>query len=172
MGCEYCEKDAVHRCSVCGRTLCAEHAKLQTVCPSCIKKNSKRYNIDNALPAKDKEKNSIFVTELKVGRPSLDISTVKTRGSEFIESTTVRRSAPCGSTWYIAKKLLGAETKTETLYDTVAKAHHSYPCTATMAVDPEAKEPILHIAGYIIRQQVEKALKQARMAASRKNTNR
>lgn len=61
MSCEYCEKDAVYRCSVCGRTLCVEHAKLQTVCPSCIKKNSKRYNIDNALPAKDKEKIREFV---------------------------------------------------------------------------------------------------------------
>jgi hypothetical protein len=28
-----------------------------------------------------------------------------------------------------------------------------------MAVDPETEEPILHIAGYIIREEVEKALK-------------
>lgn len=113
-------------------------------------------------PSKDKPTISRFVTELKVGRPSLEISTVSNRGSKFIECTTVRRSAPCGSTWYIAKKLLGIETKTETLHDAVAKAHHSYPCTATMAIDPEAKEPILHMAGYIIREEVQKALKRAR----------
>jgi len=40
-------------------------------------------------------------------------------------------------------------------------AHHSYPCTATMNVDPEVKEPILHIGGYIIRKEVEKALERA-----------
>jgi hypothetical protein len=27
-----------------------------------------------------------------------------------------------------------------------------------MAVDPEAKEPILHIGGYMIREEVERAL--------------
>jgi ribosomal protein S18 acetylase RimI-like enzyme len=64
MSCEYCEKDAVYRCGVCGRALCAEHVKLQTVCPSCTRKNSKRYNIDNALPAKDKEKIREFVRRL------------------------------------------------------------------------------------------------------------
>ena len=60
----------------------------------------------------------------------------------------------------MAKKLIGAKVRTEILYDAIAKAHHSYPCTATMAVDPEAKEPILHIGGYVIREEVEKALEE------------
>jgi hypothetical protein len=64
----------------------------------------------------------------------------------------------------VARKLIGVETKREILYDAVAKAHHSYPCTATMSVDPEAKEPILHIGGYIIREEVEKALEKAEAA--------
>jgi hypothetical protein len=33
-----------------------------------------------------------------------------------------------------------------------------------MNVDPEAKEPILHIGGYTIREEVEKALGQAKKA--------
>ena len=113
-------------------------------------------------PAEDKPIISRFVTELKVGRPSLEISTGNRGKYEVIDSTIVRRSAPCGSTWYVARKSVGVETKREILYDAVAKAHHSYPCTATMAVDPEVKEPILHIGGYIIREEVEKALKQGR----------
>ena len=104
---------------------------------------------------------SRFVNEFKVGRPSLEVSIVNKGGREFIGSTMVRRSAPCGSTWYVARKLVGAEVEKESLYDAVAKAHHSYPCTATMAVDPEAKEPILHIGGYIIREEVERALERA-----------
>jgi len=79
-----------------------------------------------------------------------------------VEAAVVRRSAPCGSTWYVARKLIGVETKREILYDAIAKAHHSYPCTATMNVDPEVKEPILHIGGYIIREEVEKALEKAK----------
>lgn len=114
------------------------------------------------LPSEDKPVVSRFVTELKIGRPLLEISTAKKGDTTTIESTNVKRSAPCGSTWYVAKKLIGTDTRKETLYDAVAKAHHSYPCTATMAVDPETEEPILHIGGYIIREEVEKALKMNR----------
>ena len=110
-------------------------------------------------PSENKPAISRFVNELKVGSPLLKISTAKRDKHEVIDSTIVRRSAPCGSTWYVAKKLIGVETKTEILYDAIAKAHHSYPCTATMSTDPEAKEPILHIGSYIIREEVDKALK-------------
>jgi hypothetical protein len=103
---------------------------------------------------------SRLVTELNIGRPLLEISTARRSCSKVIESATVRRSAPCGSTWYIARKLTGVETTQGILRDAIAKAHHSYPCTATMGVDPEAKEPILHIGGYIIREAVENALNQ------------
>jgi len=112
-------------------------------------------------PVEEKPIISRFVTELNVGRPSLEISTVKRGKLEVIDSVIVRRSAPCGSTWYVARKLIGVETERGILYDAVAKAHHSYPCTATMSVDPEVKEPILHIGGYIIREEVEKALRHA-----------
>lgn len=106
---------------------------------------------------------SKFVSELKVGRPLIEISTAKTGKREVIDSAIVRRSAPCGSTWYVARKLMGVDIRREILYDAIAKAHHSYPCTATMNVDPELKEPILHIGGYIIRGEVEKALNLAKV---------
>ena len=111
-------------------------------------------------PTEDKPHISRFIVELNVGRPSLEISTADRGKDEATESITVRRSAPCGSTSYVAKKLIGAEVRTEILYDAIAKAHHSHPCTATMAVDPEAKELILHIGGYAIREEVEKALEE------------
>ena len=110
-------------------------------------------------PVKDKPVISRFANELNIGRPSLEIATVRRGKAEVIGSTVVRRSAPCGSTWYIAKKLIGVETKREIFYDAIAKAHHSYPCTASMNIDPELKEPILHVGGHIIREEVENALK-------------
>jgi len=45
MRCEYCEKDPVYKCSVCGRLLCAEHVKLRNVCPSHLKKAELVYTI-------------------------------------------------------------------------------------------------------------------------------
>jgi hypothetical protein len=117
-------------------------------------------------PSQDKPVVSRFVNEMRVGRPWLEIMMVKHGKSEVVESAMVRHSAPCGSTWYIAKKLLGVDTRKDLLYDATAKAHHSYPCTATMEIDPEAKEPILHLGGYTIREEVEKAISRQRSYAS------
>ena len=92
----------------------------------------------------------------------LEITLAMVDKKEVIECAVVRRSAPCGSTWYIARKLAGVSTEKEALYDAVAKAHHSYPCTATMNTDPETKEPILHIGGFTIREEVDKAIEKER----------
>ena len=101
---------------------------------------------------------SRFIQEFKIGKPSLRITAERRNELKVIQSVAVERSAPCGSTWYIAKKLIGNEVQKDEIRDVVAKAHHSYPCTATMAVDPEIEEPILHKAGYLIREAVEEQL--------------
>lgn len=113
-------------------------------------------------PEKDKPTIARFIAETKVGRPLLEITLTTIGKDEVIECAVVRRSAPCGSTWYIARKLAGVSTRQDALYDAIAKAHHSYPCTATMNTDPETKEPILHIGGFTIREEVDKALEKAR----------
>jgi len=109
-------------------------------------------------PAEAKPLVSSFVQEFKIGKPSLRIVTEKRDLSRVVQRVVVERSAPCGSTWYVAKKLIGEEVRKEGIRDVVAKAHHSYPCTATMAVDPEIEEPILHKAGFLIREAVENQL--------------
>ncbi|MFH0748591.1 MAG: DUF166 family protein [Candidatus Bathyarchaeota archaeon] len=102
---------------------------------------------------------SSFVKELKVGKPALKITTEKLMDREVIRGVVVNQSAPCGSTWYVARKLLGCEVQKDKIRDIVAKAHHSFPCTATMSTDPEIGEPILHKAGYTIREAVESQLR-------------
>jgi len=109
-------------------------------------------------PRKDKPLTSRFVHDFKIGRPRLEIVTGTKGELKTVEGVVVQRSAPCGSTWYIARKLVGIEVSRELIRDVVAKAHHSYPCTATMATDPELGEPILHKAGYLIREEVERNL--------------
>jgi thymidylate synthase len=114
------------------------------------------------VPETDKPTIARFIEETKVGRPLLEITLATVDRKEVIECAVVRRSAPCGSTWYVARKLAGVSTKQEELYDAIAKAHHSYPCTATMNTDPETKEPILHIGGFTIREEVDKAIEKER----------
>jgi thymidylate synthase len=113
-------------------------------------------------PQPDKPTIARFIEETKVGRPLLEVTLRMVDKKEVIECAIVRRSAPCGSTWYVARKLAGVSTKQEELYDAISKAHHSYPCTATMNTDPETKEPILHIGGFTIREEVDKAIAKER----------
>ena len=72
------------------------------------------------------------------------------------------RSAPCGSTWYIARKIIAC--KVEDLPDIISKAHHTYPCTASMTQDPELNDTILHRAGYIILEAVYEGIRDAEAA--------
>lgn len=131
-----------------------------------IAENCRNLNLEFAFPkpfcalepVEDKPLVSKFVRHFKIGRPLLEIVSEKRGGKKEIEGVIVKRSAPCGSTWYVAKKLLGTEVRRDLIRDVVAKAHHSYPCTATMATDPKTGEPILHKAGYIIREEVERHL--------------
>jgi len=88
------------------------------------------------------------------GKPELEIETM----NGVIREVRVKRGAPCGSTWFIAEKLVGVGTSPPKVRDEIAKAHHVYPCLASMTVDPELGDTILHRSQYIIRDAVEKAL--------------
>jgi len=56
MSCEYCGKDAIYKCSVCGRLLCMEHIKLRTVCPFCIQETTLEYTINKVASNKERDK--------------------------------------------------------------------------------------------------------------------
>jgi hypothetical protein len=59
----------------------------------------------------------------------------------------VLRSAPCGSTWFIAKQLAGVEVENKReRYERISKSHHAYPCTASMEKNREIGDTILHRA--------------------------
>ena len=103
-----------------------------------------------------------FVRRYQIGRPIVEVSLLGNRISEV----RVLRSAPCGSTWYVAQQIKwSAADDLESLEQVISKAHHGYPCTASMETDPELKDTILHKSGYIIREAVEDALAATRKQA-------
>lgn len=99
-----------------------------------------------------------LVKRYAIGKPVVE---VEVRGG-FIANANVVRSAPCGSTWYVTQQIRGK--KISEIEEAVAVAHHSYPCTASMEVDPEIGDTILHKAGYIIREAVKSAISRALLA--------
>ena len=104
-----------------------------------------------------------FLTEAGIGDPLIDVTVQKSReGKDHILAANVVRTAPCGSTWFVAKRLLGLEPDQSDIRERISEAHHSYPCTGSMERDSELGDTVLHKGGYIIRDAVEDAFKRSR----------
>lgn len=86
-----------------------------------------------------------FIKEFRVGRPLLNL---RIDNNNVIREATVEISAPCGNTYFVAKNIIG-KTADKKLNEWVAKYWHSYPCVASMKMDPELGDTILHKGGYI-----------------------
>jgi ribosomal protein S18 acetylase RimI-like enzyme len=50
------EEGAVYRCTVCGRLLRAEHAKLRTICPACVRKAVLEFEVGKVTTEREREK--------------------------------------------------------------------------------------------------------------------
>ncbi|MEJ8542584.1 DUF166 family protein [Methanothermobacter wolfeii] len=86
----------------------------------------------------------------RLGRPLLEI-----RSGARIGSVRVKRSAPCGSTFYIADELSGSAPEDAEIL--AGEKLHNYPCLASMDTDPGFGDTHLHIAGYLTREAVKRA---------------
>lgn len=76
---------------------------------------------------------------------------------ERIKGGRTLRSAPCGSTYFVVENLRG-----ERVQDAEERAgilHHNYPCLATMNIDWQFQDTLMHRAGYLVKDAVKRALK-------------
>lgn len=87
------------------------------------------------------------------GVPEVEIAVEADR----VQEARVIRSAPCGSTYFVAEELKG--TKTMDAEEKSGILHHNYPCLATMNVDWQFHDTLMHRAGYFTKQAVHRALK-------------
>ncbi|MDI7261393.1 MAG: DUF166 family protein [Thermodesulfobacteriota bacterium] len=99
-------------------------------------------------------KNELILEFVKsFGRPEVKIEFEK----EKVEEVRVIRDAPCGNTRYVAEHLIGTHMK-----DAVESSgilHHNHPCMATMVMDAELGDTLMHHAGLQVKMAVEEALK-------------
>ncbi len=101
-----------------------------------------------------------FIEKFRIGRPLIEVETeTAASGEHTISKARVLRSSPCGATWYICRKLVGTRVEAEAVAEVVARAHHTYPCTASMVMDRETGDTFLHAGGRIARESVFEALR-------------
>jgi ribosomal protein S18 acetylase RimI-like enzyme len=56
MRCVRCSENAICKCSVCGKPICAEHIKLRPICNTCFTKSAEKYIVERALLLRDQKK--------------------------------------------------------------------------------------------------------------------
>ncbi len=110
-----------------------------------------------------KEHNFIyeFIDYFKIGVPR--VSFLLSKDGKSIEDSCILQSAPCGSSYYVCQQLKAkyfenGESRDISLNERISKAHHAYPCNASMDQDSMLKDSILHVGGYLIRNAIRREL--------------
>jgi hypothetical protein len=97
-----------------------------------------------------------FCERFSVGVPTLRI---RLAGGK-VAAVEVLRGSPCGLTHFVGEQLVGLPAD-DSLPEKAGQLHHSYPCLASMGLDPATGETIMHASLYLIRERVADALRRA-----------
>jgi hypothetical protein len=74
-----------------------------------------------------------------------------------ITNIDVQRDAVCGCARYVAEKLIGASVgDAET---NAGLAHHHFPCLASMGIDTDFGDTLMHISGNLMKDQIAAQIK-------------
>jgi len=89
------------------------------------------------------------------GKPEFSILVDPLRRT--ITSIEVKRDAVCGCARYVAQKLVGISVD-EAEYE-AGMAHHHYPCLASMGIDVDFSDTLLHVSGNILKDNIGEQVK-------------
>ena len=92
------------------------------------------------------------------GRPEVEVEFYED-DRHRVGKVTVKREAPCGSTRFVAERLAGAWFREAP--EQAGLLHHQFPCLATMVVDREFEDTLMHRAGNMLKQTVQQSIKDA-----------
>jgi hypothetical protein len=77
--------------------------------------------------------------------------------SRLISSIDVKRDAVCGCARYVAQQLIGLSVNEAE--EKAGLAHHHYPCLASMGIDSDFGDTLMHISGNIMRDKIGEQIK-------------
>jgi len=128
--------------------------------PFCsLSKEQNQYNQPGFHITKNHQNIDEFIDYFRIGAPVVSLKLSK--NGKTIEDGTIIRSAPCGSTFFIVQQLHSTDFgngEEISLNERISKAHHSFPCSASMDQDSQLKDSILHVGGYLVRNAIRKEL--------------
>jgi hypothetical protein len=103
------------------------------------------------------EHNSPLIAEFAryFGKPEFSIQVDPE--ARKITSVEVKRDAVCGCARYVAQKLVGVSVD-EAEFE-AGMAHHHFPCLASMGIDVDFNDTLLHISGNIMKENVANEIK-------------
>ena len=84
------------------------------------------------------------------GRPSFDIQVGP--DTRLITSAAVKRDAACGCARYAAERLVGVSA--DEAEQEGGMLHHHYPCLASMGIDVDFSDTLMHVSGNIMRDEI------------------
>ncbi|MBY8987353.1 MAG: hypothetical protein KGD61_02775 [Candidatus Lokiarchaeota archaeon] len=127
--------------------------------PFCsLSKELNEYNKVGFNVTSDRDNIIEFIDYFKIGEPI--VSFLLSKDGKSVEDTCVLQCAPCGSSYFVLQQLKAKylDNGEISLNERISKAHHSYPCNASMDQDTILKDSILHVGGYLIRNAVRREL--------------
>lgn len=85
------------------------------------------------------------------GKPELRIQV--NPDTRLIESAQVQRDAVCGCARYVAERLVGLSA--DEAGEKAGLLHHHFPCLASMGIDPDFGDTLMHVSGNVLKDNVE-----------------
>lgn len=89
------------------------------------------------------------------GQPELKIQVDPK--NRIISSIEVKRDAVCGCGRYVAQQLIGVNVNEAE--EKAGLAHHHYPCLASMGIDSDFGDTLMHISGNILKEKIGEEIK-------------
>lgn len=89
------------------------------------------------------------------GQPEFDIQIDSQ--TRVITQVDVKRDAVCGCARFTAERLVGISV--DEAVEKTGLLHHHFPCLASMGIDPDFDDTLMHVSGNIIKDQVSAQIK-------------
>jgi hypothetical protein len=89
------------------------------------------------------------------GKPELDVSVDPE--SRAITAASVTRDAVCGAARYTAERLVGVSA--DDAAEQAGLLHHHFPCLASMGIDSDFGDTLMHVSGNVLKDNVADQVK-------------